>query len=88
MGKVLGSEVSDASLPMSSSMTLSSSPDVLVAQESILALAIISVGHVTFHSVESDENPAADTADDRDVECRRLFAETLAEGGLTSLLQS
>ncbi len=87
MGKVLGRGELYASA--SASISSSSSPDILVAQESIQALAIISVCFVTFHSVELHETPAASVdVDSRDRECRRLFAETLAEGGLISLLHS
>ena len=64
-------------VPLSSSSS-SSSPDILAIQESILALVII--GAVTLHSVESEEAHTA-AAFDREDECKRLFAEMLVTGG-------
>jgi hypothetical protein len=70
----------------------SSSSDIFAIQESILALAIVSAGHVTLHSVESEDQAAAAAGDDdralRDDECRRLFSETLAEGGMMVMMMS
>ncbi len=70
-----------ASTSPSPSPSPSSSPDVAVIKESTLALAILGVGLVTFHAVESRDTSAdVDTAVHRDEECRRLFSETAAEG--------
>jgi hypothetical protein len=67
-----------ASIQLSSS--LSASADMIVVKESILALAIVKDGHVTLHSIESEDAPA-DAANHRDEACKRLFAETIEAGG-------
>ena len=62
------------------SSSLSASADLIVVKESILALAIVKDGHVTLHSIESEDVPA-DAANHRDDACKRLFAETIEAGG-------
>ncbi len=83
------SELTSTSSSPSPSPSSSSSPDVAVIKESTLALAILGVGLVTFHAVESRDTSAdVDTAVQRDEECRRLFSETAAEGDGVWLLMA